>query len=74
MIIFNDFIIPLIEQAAEIVGVQLVYIFAIPEAELIKRYENEYGFMRLNEEDEKMLHTRLRPSFDEGCIFMYLML
>ena len=74
LIIFNDFIIPLIERAAGIVGVQLVYIFEIPEEELIERYQKEYGFMRLKSEDEELLHTRLRPSFDEGCIFMYLML
>ena len=69
-IIFSDFIVPIIEQISRKIGVRVVYIFALPIEKLINRYE-AYGFKRLDEKSEGSLHARLKPIYDESCIFMY---
>ena len=72
-VIFKKFIIPMINEAASYVGVQMVYIYALPYEKLINRYQR-YGFSRLPEEEENDLHRRLKPRYDESCKFMYLLL
>lgn len=70
LIIFNDFILPIIEEAAKSVGVKIIYIFALPFDRLINRYK-EYGFLRLDSASEDELHQRLKPNYDENCVFMF---
>lgn len=70
VIIFSEFIIPIIERTAREIGIRVVYIFALPFEKLIRRYET-YGFKRLDEKAEDSLHARLKPIYDESCIFMY---
>jgi hypothetical protein len=72
-VIFTDFVHPIIEDAARRIGVRLIYIFALPVEKLIERY-GEYGFARLDEQSEEELHKRLKPQYDEDCIFMYQLL
>lgn len=72
-VIFTDFILPLIEKAAETIGIKVLYIFALPEPGLIHRYE-KYGFQRLTSEWEVAIHQRLKPNYDKDCIFMYQVL
>lgn len=72
-VIFTEFIIPMIEEAAKYVGIKMVYIYALPYEKLIGRYMR-YGFRRLPEEQENDLHRRLKPRYDESCRFMYLLL
>ena len=72
-VIFTEFIIPTIEQAAQYVGVKMFYIYALPYDKLISRYQR-YGFSRLPETEENDLHRRLKPRYDESCKFMYLLL
>lgn len=69
-IVFFDFILPTISEAAKIIGIRFLYIFALPNKSLIANYE-KYGFSRLPLEDEKKMHSRIKPRYDEGCIFMY---
>ena len=69
-VIFNDFIQPLVEDIAGRIGVKIIYIFALPAETLIHRYI-QYGFTRLDQASEAELHRRLKPAYDEGCIFMY---
>ena len=73
IIIFNDFIIPTIQDVAKYVGVKIIYIFALPFESLLKRY-NKYGFRRLNRASEVKLHKRLKPEYDKSCVFMYQVL
>ena len=68
-VIFTDFILPIIREAAGLVGICLVYLFALPHAALLKNYER-YGFQRLSPEAESQLHKRLKPAYDQSCIFM----
>ena len=70
LIIFNDFIVPVIKETAKNIGVKIIYIFALPFERLIKRY-GEYGFLRLDSTSENELHKRLKPNYDQNCIFMF---
>lgn len=72
-VVFSDFIVPLILKAAEYIGIKVIYIFALPVERLIKRYR-DYGFSRLDQQAEDELHKRVKPFYDDGCIFMYQML
>lgn len=73
LLIFNDFILPIVRDVSDRVGAEVLYIFALPFEGLIKRY-GKYGFMRLPVEREDELHRRLKPRYDSECIFMYQML
>ena len=73
LVIYNKFILPVIRETAENIGIKILYIFALPYQELISRYE-KYGFSRLEEQYEIELHKRLKPDYDESCIFMFRML
>lgn len=72
-VIFTEFILPMVNEAAKYIGIKMVYIFALPYDRLISRYQR-YGFRRLSESDETDLHKRLKPRYDESCKFMYLLL
>lgn len=71
--IFNKFIVPTARNAADIVGAKVLYIFALPHEKLIANYR-KYGFSRLEPHQERLIHKRIRPRYDEDCIFMYLVL
>lgn len=71
--IFNDLVLPVVSQAAEVVGVAVLYIFSLPEQRVMANYEG-YGFHRLRPEAEQSLHARLKPRYDQQCVFMYAML
>ena len=73
-LIFSEFIRPIIADVAERVGVRLIYIFALPNEKLLQAYGERYGFVRLDSASEAELHQRLKPQYDEGCIFMYQLL
>ena len=68
--IFNGLIIPIVFDVAEKIGVKMIYIFSLPIESLMARY-SKYGFKRLTSKQEEELHKRLKPNYDEGCIFMY---
>ena len=65
---FLDLIIPIVKKVQEIVGVKVLYIFALPEQKLMDRYMKEYGFNRLDKCDEDNLHKTIKPRFDYGCV------
>ncbi len=69
-VIFRSLIIPFVFQLAANLGIYVIYIFALPYPKLITTYE-KYGFQRLSSEAELALHRRLKPNYDQSCIFMY---
>jgi len=69
--LFNDFVLPLVNQVSETIGVKMLYIFALPFDTLIDRYSKYYGFTRLDPVAEENLHRRLKPEYDDYCKFMY---
>ena len=71
--IFRSFILPVARTAAELIGVQALYIYALPEDELIGHYST-FGFSRLEPELEDFVHKHVKPAYDENCIFMYQIL
>ena len=73
LVIYQKFILPIINRVANEIGIKILYIFALPYKDLIGRY-NAYGFSRLDENYENEIHSRLKPEYDEACIFMYRML
>lgn len=72
LLIFLDFIIPIVRRVSVEVGVRIIYIFALPFESLINRYR-DYGFKRSSKSNENQLHRRIKPSYDENCICMYQM-
>lgn len=70
ILIFTHFIQPIIRQVSREIGVKVIYLFALPVERLIARY-SEYGFQKLSDKDEEALHKRLKPTYDDSCIFMY---
>ena len=73
LIVFNDFILPTVQDVAESIGIKIIYIFALPFGRLIDRYK-EYGFQRLDSSSEMELHRRLKPNYDKNCVFMFQLL
>jgi len=71
LIIFIDFIRPLCLEVSPIIGVKDLYIFALPIDDLMQRYAKDYDFQRLYEISENQLHSRLKPEYDENCVFMF---
>ena len=71
--IYRELVREVVRRAAEIVGVAIVYLFALPDPKVIANYER-YGFRRLSLDREDMIHSRLKPRYDQKCIFMYSVL
>lgn len=70
LIVFKDFIREIIIKASYDIGIKIIYIFALPYKKLINTY-TDYGFRRLSSKSEDELHKRLKPRYDESCIFMF---
>ncbi len=69
--IFVNFILPVAQYTAQIVGVQAMHIYALPQDDLIDHYQS-FGFHRLPDEMEAFVHEHVKPMYDRRCIFMYL--
>ena len=69
-IFFDLLIVPIIEEVSKKIVVRIIYIFSLPIDSLIDRYI-DYGYMRLASKEENELHRRLKPNYDENCVFMY---
>lgn len=70
---FKSFIIPLVRKMAKYIGIHSLYIYALPEERLIEHYTT-MGFSRLPPKQEKFVQRHVKPTYDEGCIFMYQVL
>lgn len=69
-IIFMDFILPICIATSDIIGAKILYIFALPYKDLINYYKT-LNFSRLSKSEEVRVHRRIRPRYDNSCIFMY---
>ena len=67
---FRKFVLPIVNCLSRYVGVNSLYLYALPEERLIKYYK-KIGFARLPEAHEKFVQYHVKPKYDEGCIFMY---
>ena len=71
--VFRKFILPKAEEAQNIIGAEILYIYALPRTSLIDHYKS-YGFTRLVPFQQRYIEKRFRPRYDRGCIFMYQIL
>ena len=72
-LLFSGLITPFVLEHAKTLGIYMIYLFALPYERLMKTYES-YGFHRLPAKAEDQLYQRLKPAYDESCIFMYQLL
>ena len=71
--IFYDFVLPLARYIQTLTAVKAIYIYALPENRLIEHYCS-LGFTSLSEEDLQFIYDRVKPAYDDGCVFMYQIL
>lgn len=71
--VFTDYILPKVEEVQRIVGVKMIYCYALPHSKLIEHYKS-YGFTQLASFQQRYIEKRFRPSYDKGCVFMYQIL
>lgn len=71
-ITFVDFIMPIVKEVQQIVGAQILYIYALPIKKLIKNYKNNYQFDQLTPVEEAFVHSHVKPEYDKKCKFMYM--
>lgn len=71
--IFKNFIIPLSKYFCKYIGIHALYIYALPNENLIEHYI-KMGFSRLPPEQEQFVQFHVKPKYDDGCIFMYQIL
>lgn len=72
--VFSQFIMPIAKEAQSLIGIEYIYIFALPRKKLIEHY-NSMGFERVSSLSlEKYIHRHIKPTYDRGCYFMYLRL
>lgn len=70
---FEFFVLPIVKCMAKYIGVNSLYIYALPEQKLIEHY-GKMGFSRLPPKQERFVQHHVKPKYDEGCIFMYQVL
>ena len=68
-VIFIYFILPLCRKACTYIGVNTLYIFALPYKNLIEYYQS-LNFERLPKKLEGYTHRYQKPRYDRGCVFM----
>lgn len=68
---YPEFIYPIIEEVAEKIGVNMVYLYAAGDDKLVSYYKDVFDFQTLNDED---FYVPLEPDYDGGCTFMYRLL
>lgn len=69
---FKRFIAPKVYDTAEMIGVQVLYLFALNQPGLIRYYTEKLGFIRpTNAQGIERWNRTITPSFDRGCIFMF---
>ena len=68
--LYPDFIYPIIEKAANIIGIKCIYLYAAGDNHLTDYYERVFGFKKID--DATMIP--IMPYYDNGCSFMYYVL
>lgn len=66
----KQFILPIAQVTSRYIGVNSLYIYALPDEKLIEHYE-KMGFTRLSKKQEKFVQNHVKPKYDEGCVFMF---
>ena len=67
--LFYQFILPLVNDISKYVGVEYLYIYALPEDKLINHYKT-LGFSTVPFATEKFIYRHVKPVYDKHCRFM----
>ncbi len=67
---FVKFILPIVRHVAKFIGAKWLCIYALPEPKLLAYY-TKLGFARLDRQREEFVYQRIKPKYDEHCLFMY---
>lgn len=65
---YPEFIYPIIEDVAQKIGVNMIYLYAAGDEKLVSYYRSVFDFQSLEDED---FYVPLEPDYDGGCTFMY---
>lgn len=71
--VFKRFVVPMVKAVAGLVGVNSLYLYALPNERLMEHYEN-MGFSYLPPDEEEFVLDHVKPMYDIGCVFMYQVL
>lgn len=69
-VIFYYFVMPIVKNVSEQIGVSMLFIFSLPYKKLMAFYKTLH-FERLSVFDEHYVHKRIKPRYDRDCVFMY---
>lgn len=69
--IFEAFVLPKIKDASQLVGIKVIYIFALSYKPNLIEFYKKLGFINPNDSigTKRYIRTTL-PAFDRGCVFM----
>ena len=68
--VFVRFVQPLVRHVSSLIGARLLCLYALPVSRLIRYYET-LGFRRLDAAGAEFVHGRIKPKYDQGCVFMF---
>lgn len=68
--LFNQFILPLVNEISDDIGAAYLYIFALPQNRLISHYAT-MGFKTESKKFSRYVYSHIKPIYDRGCVFMY---
>ena len=68
--LLDQFILPIIDIVQEYIGIERLYLFALPQKRLINYYEY-LGFKKVSFGESCYYNQHIRPQYDDHCIFMY---
>ena len=68
--LLDQFILPVIDIVQKYIGIEYLYLFALPHEKLIQYYER-LGFMNVPLRKRHYYNQHIRPQYDDNCIFMY---
>ena len=68
--VFFRFVLPLVRHVSSLIGARLICLYALPVPRLIRYYET-LGFRRLDTAGSDFVYGRVKPKYDQGCVFMF---
>lgn len=68
--VFFRFVLPLVRHVSSLIGARLLCLYALPTSRLIRYYET-LGFRKLDSAKMDFIHKRIKPKYDQGCVFMF---
>ena len=69
---FQQFVMPIVFDVRKKVGVQMIYLYAAGDDNLVRLYRDVYKFSTVG--DEELPLAPLQPDYDYKCTFMYRMI